>query len=70
MCVQESLTQTMGKFAGVLPDYHKPDIITLITSYMEPTQATGKENRAGKFRAGEADKKHSSRTGTGRYMYM
>lgn len=24
----------MGEFAGVLPDYHKPDIMTLITSYM------------------------------------
>ena len=26
----------MGEFAGVLPDYHKPDIMTLITSYMDP----------------------------------
>ncbi len=31
---QDSLTKTMGEFAGVLPDYQKPDIMTLINSYM------------------------------------
>ena len=31
---QDSITRTMGEFAGVLPDYHKPDIMNLINSYM------------------------------------
>lgn len=31
---QESITKTVGEFAGVLPDYHKPDIMNLINSYM------------------------------------
>lgn len=31
---QDSLTKTMGEFAGVLPDYQKPDIMMLINSYM------------------------------------
>jgi hypothetical protein len=50
---QDSLTRTMGEFAGVLPDYHKPDIMTLITSYMDPAggvaggRATGREERGG-----------------------
>ena len=34
MKFQDSLTKTMGEFAGVLPDYQKPDIMTLINSYM------------------------------------
>lgn len=41
---QDSLTKTMGEFAGVLPDYHKPDIMTLITSYMDT--GGGGANRA------------------------
>lgn len=45
---QDSLTKTMGEFAGVLPDYQKPDIMTLINTYM-PTvdEATGVEVVAG-----------------------
>ena len=35
---QDSLTKTMGEFAGVLPDYQKPDIMTLINSYMPPLE--------------------------------
>ncbi len=31
---QRSITKTVGEFAGVLPDYHKPDIMNLINSYM------------------------------------
>lgn len=31
---QQSITKTVGEFAGVLPDYHKPDIMSLINSYM------------------------------------
>ena len=31
---QDSITKTIGEFAGVLPDYHKPDIMNLINSYM------------------------------------
>lgn len=31
---QKSITKTVGEFAGVLPDYHKPDIMSLINSYM------------------------------------
>lgn len=31
---QKSITKTVGEFAGVLPDYHKPDIMNLINSYM------------------------------------
>lgn len=31
---QRSITKTVGDFAGVLPDYHKPDIMNLINSYM------------------------------------
>ena len=43
----------MGEFASVLPDYHKPDIMTLITSYMDPAGGvagggvTGREERGG-----------------------
>lgn len=33
---QRSITKTVGEFAGVLPDYHKPDIMSLINSYMVP----------------------------------
>lgn len=29
----------MREFASVLPDYHKPDILTLIISYMPPPPA-------------------------------
>ena len=45
---QDSLTKTMGEFAGVLPDYQKPDIMTLINTYM-PTvdESTGVEVVAG-----------------------
>ena len=31
---QNSITKAVGEFAGVLPDYHKPDIMNLINSYM------------------------------------
>ena len=31
---QKSITKTVGDFAGVLPDYHKPDIMGLINSYV------------------------------------
>lgn len=31
---QRSITKTVGEFAGVLPDYHKPDIMSLINSYV------------------------------------
>ena len=31
---QRSITKTVGEFAGVLPDYHKPDILGLINSYV------------------------------------
>lgn len=34
---QKSITKTVGEFAGVLPDYHKPDIMHLINSYMVVT---------------------------------
>ena len=34
---QRSITRTVGEFAGVLPDYHKPDIMNLINSYMVTT---------------------------------
>ena len=39
----------MGEFASVVPDYHKPDIMTLITSYMDPVVggATGREVERG-----------------------
>ncbi len=37
---QQSITKTVGEFAGVLPDYHKPDIMNLINSYMVPTGAS------------------------------
>lgn len=38
---QDSLTKTMGEFAGVLPDYQKPDIMTLINSYMPTPDEVG-----------------------------
>lgn len=34
---QKSITKTVGEFAGALPDYHKPDIMNLINSYVEIT---------------------------------
>lgn len=39
---QDSLTKTMGEFAGVLPDYQKPDIMTLINSYMPAPDEVGR----------------------------
>lgn len=38
---QTSITKTVGEFAGALPDYHKPDIMNLINSYMVHTGAGG-----------------------------
>lgn len=35
---QDSLTKTMGEFAGALPDYQKPDIMSLINSYMPTSE--------------------------------
>jgi hypothetical protein len=43
---QKSITKTVGEFAGVLPDYHKPDIMSLINSYMVtsgPTTSAGSQ---------------------------
>jgi len=37
---QDSITKTIGEFAGVLPDYHKPDIMNLINSYMPATSGS------------------------------
>ena len=34
---QQSITKTVGDFADALPDYHKPDIMNLINSYMVHT---------------------------------
>lgn len=34
---QKSITKTVGDFAGALPDYHKPDIMNLINSYVDIT---------------------------------
>ena len=42
---QRSITKTVGEFAGVLPDYHKPDIMSLINSYMVTT-ANGNVSRS------------------------
>ena len=50
---QGSLTKTMGEFAGVLPDYQKPDIMTLINSYMPaPDELPGVEVVTGSEAAG------------------
>ena len=38
---QKSITKTVGEFAGALPDYHKPDVMNLINSYMVYTGAGG-----------------------------
>ena len=38
---QKSITKTVGEFAGALPDYHKPDIMQLINSYMVHTGVSG-----------------------------
>ena len=45
---QLSITKTMAEFAGALPDYHKPDIMNLINSYMplEPAQRPSVRERA------------------------
>ena len=52
----------MGEFAGVLPDYHKPDIMTLITSYMEPG---GGGVGPGGGASGEVMKRQLSKKGIG-----
>ena len=52
----------MGEFAGVLPDYHKPDIMTLITSYMEPA---GGGAGSGGGTPGEVMKRQLSKKGRG-----
>lgn len=41
---QKSITKTVGEFAGVLPDYHKPDIMNLINSYVEIATPANSEN--------------------------
>lgn len=43
---QKSITKTVGEFAGVLPDYHKPDIMSLINSYMVITGPSADGNVA------------------------
>lgn len=35
----------MGEFAGVLPDYHKPDILGLINSYVPVSEGGGAKDR-------------------------
>lgn len=57
---QDSLTKTMGEFAGVLPDYQKPDIMTLINSYMPTLEelsavevVSGSDTGAGAAQIGE-----------------
>lgn len=57
---QDSLTKTMGEFAGVLPDYQKPDIMTLINSYMPTLEelsavevVSGSDTGAGVAQIGE-----------------
>ncbi len=42
---QQSITITVGEFAGVLPDYHKPDILGLINSYV-PVPSGGPDSGA------------------------
>ncbi len=42
---QQSITITVGEFAGVLPDYHKPDILGLINSYV-PVASGGLDSGA------------------------
>ena len=56
----------MGEFAGVLPDYHKPDIMTLITSYMASSEG---EEGGGEAVKGDRVKRHLSIKGTGRYCW-
>ncbi len=43
---QESITKTVGEFAGALPDYHKPDIMNLINSYMVHTTTQANQKHA------------------------
>ena len=43
---QRSITKTVGEFAGVLPDYHKPDIMNLINSYMVTTVNVSIDSRS------------------------
>ena len=61
---QDSLTKTMGEFAGVLPDYQKPDIMTLINSYMPTVDelstvevVSGSDAGAGVAQIGEPGKR-------------
>ena len=42
---QQSITITVGEFAGVFPDYHKPDILELINSYV-PVASRGLDSGA------------------------
>ncbi len=42
---QQSITKTVGEFAGVLPDYHKPDILGLINSYVPMSNESGAKDR-------------------------
>ena len=43
---QKSITKTVGEFAGALPDYHKPDIMSLINSYVQTTgYSAGNDSR-------------------------
>ena len=66
LCVQDSLTRTMGEFAGVLPDYHKPDIMTLITSYMDSVGGGAGGGASGREVKRQLSSKISS---SGRYIH-
>ena len=74
---QGSLTKTMGEFAGVLPDYQKPDIMTLINSYM-PTPdelpgvevVTGSEAAGASAQAGEEQTANKDHPLSNRYSIL
>lgn len=54
----------MGEFARVLPDYHKPDIMTLITSYMGTVGGGVASGRA----EGKVELKQQVSKNSGRYI--
>ena len=60
----------MGEFASVLPDYHKPDIMTLITSYMDSTGGVAGGGTSRKEEKREMKRQLSYQmTATGRYCF-
>ena len=63
---QDSLTRTMGEFAGVLPDYHKPDIMTLITSYMDSAGGGAGGGASGTVSEERGEQLSSNKTSSGR----